>query len=99
MPSSLIINNIGYFWLVINDTDLEDIPIEIGQGINLLNSMSIKCLNNLAPIETIDFTSFTDMESAIKTVKKIKNIIPNKNTQLPVKYGGSICGFLSFEQL
>ena len=77
-PSSLIINNIGYFWLVVNDTDLEDIPIEIGQGINLLNSMSIKCLNNLAPIDTVDFTSFTDMESAIKTVKKIKNLIPNK---------------------
>lgn len=78
IPSSLIINNIGYFWLLINDTELEDIPIEIGQGINLLNSMSIKCLNNLAPLDTVDFTSFTDMESAIKTVKKIKNIIPNR---------------------
>lgn len=78
VPSSLIINNIGYFWLFVNDTDLDGIPIEIGQGINLLNSMSVKCLNNLAPIDTIDFTSFKDLDSAIQTVKKIKNIIPNR---------------------
>ncbi len=77
-PDSLIINNIGYFWAAINDPDINHIPIEIGQGINLLNSLSIKCLNNLSPISTVDFTSFTDIESAIKTIKKIKNDIPNK---------------------
>ena len=77
-PNSLIINNIGYFWAVINDSDLNRIPLEIGQGINLLNSMSINCLNNLRPIETIDFTAFHDMENTIHTVKKIKNIIKNK---------------------
>ena len=77
-PDSLIINNIGNFWAFINDQDINHIPIEIGQGINLLNSLSIKCLNNLAPIDTIDFTSFKDMESPIKTIKKIKNDIPNK---------------------
>ena len=77
-PDSLIINNIGFFRAVINDSDINHIPIEIGQGINLLNSMSIKCLNNLAPIDTIDFTSFKDLESAMQTVKKIKNIIPNR---------------------
>ena len=77
-PDSLIINNIGYFWTAINDADINHIPIEIGQGINLLNSLSIKCLNNLAPVNTVDFTSFSDIESAIKTIKKIKNDIPNK---------------------
>lgn len=77
-PDSLIINNIGYFWAFINDTDINQIPFEIGQGINLLNSMSIKCLNNLAPIDTVDFTSFGDYHSAIMTLKKIKNNIPNK---------------------
>ncbi len=77
-PDSLIINNIGYFWAFINDSDINHIPLEIGQGINLLNSLSIKCLNNLAPIDTIDFTSFKDMESAVKTIKKIKNDIPNR---------------------
>lgn len=78
VPSSLIINNIGYFWAVINDSDLNRIPIEIGQGINLLNSMSINCLNNLHPIETIDFTNFNDKENTIHTIKKVKNVIKNK---------------------
>lgn len=77
-PDSLIINNIGYFWTAINDNEINHIPIEIGQGINLLNSLSIKCLNSLAPISTIDFTSFSDLENTIKTIKKIKNDIPNK---------------------
>lgn len=77
-PSSLIINNIGYFWAVINDSDLNRIPVEIGQGINLLNSMSINCLNNLHPIETVDFTTFNDKETILHTVKKIKNVIKNK---------------------
>lgn len=74
-PSSLIINNIGYFWAVINDNELNKIPIEIGQGINLLNSMSINCLNNLHPIKTVDFTTFNNIED---TLKKIKDIIENK---------------------
>ena len=77
-PSSIIVNNIGYFWSFINDSELNKIPLEIGQGINLLNSMSINCLNNLHPIETIDFTSFNSFENTIKTAKKIKNIIPFK---------------------
>lgn len=74
-PDSLIINNIGYFWAVINDSELSKIPIEIGQGINLLNSMSINCLNNLHPIKTIDFTGFSNME---ETIKKIKDSVQNK---------------------
>ncbi len=73
-PDSLIINNIGYFWTTINDPEINHIPIEIGQGINLLNSLSIKCLNNLAQLNTVDFTTFADL----KTIKKIKNDIPNK---------------------
>lgn len=86
VPDSLIINNIGYFWAFINDSDINQIPFEIGQGINLLNSMSIKCLNNLAPIDTIDFTSFGDYHCAIRTLKKIKNDIPNKKYTI----GGNI---------
>lgn len=84
--STLIVNNIGYFWSVINDRDLSRIPIEIGQGVNLLNSLSIKCLNNLHPIDTIDFTPQTDLNSALATLKKIKNIIPNKKMTI----GGNI---------
>lgn len=74
-PSSLIINNIGYFWAVINDSELSKIPIEIGQGINLLNSMSVKCLNNLHPIKTVDFTDFNNIE---ETLKKTKDVVENK---------------------
>lgn len=77
-PDTLIINNIGFFWAFINDTEINHIPFEIGQGINLLNSMSIKCLNALANIDTIDFTSFKDYPSILKTLKKIRNEIPNK---------------------
>ncbi len=75
IPQSLIINNIGYFWAVINDSELNKIPLEIGQGINLLNSMSIKCLNNLHPIKAVDFTTFNNTED---TLKKIKDIIEDK---------------------
>ncbi len=77
-PASIIINNIGYFWALINDSDLNRFPIEIGQAINLLNSMSINCLNNLHPIDTVDFTSFENIDNVIKTAKKLKNVIPNK---------------------
>lgn len=74
-PSSIIINNIGYFWAFANDSDLCKFPIEIGQGINLLNSLSINCLNNLHPIDTVDFTGFSNIE---ETLKKVKNVINNK---------------------
>lgn len=74
-PSSLIINNIGYFWAVINDSELSNMPIEIGQGINLLNSMSVKCLNNIHPIQTVDFTDFNNLE---ETLKKLKDTVENK---------------------
>ncbi len=78
LPSSIIINNIGYLWTFINDDELHRIPVEIGQGINLLNSMSIKCLNNLHPIDTVDFSSFDNITNIKNCIKKVKNIIPNK---------------------
>lgn len=77
-PDSLIINNIGLFWAFINDPEVNYIPFEIGQGINLLNSMSIKCLNGLASIDTVDFSSFTDYSSCMKTLKKLRQDIPNR---------------------
>ncbi len=77
-PNLLIINNIGYFWAAVNDPDLEGIPIGIGQGINLLNSMSINCLDQLHQIDSIDFTSFENVENALMTVKALKNTVPNR---------------------
>lgn len=74
-PDSLIINNIGYFWAIINDSELSKIPIEIGQGVDLLNSMSIKCLNNIHPIKAVDFTEFSNIED---TLKKVKDLIEDK---------------------
>ncbi len=78
VPDTLIINNIGYFWAFINDAEVNHIPFEIGQGINLLNSMSIKCLNELSSIDTVDFTLFKDFHSLMKILKKLKNDILNK---------------------
>lgn len=86
IPSSIIINNIGYFWNFINDDELHRIPVEIGQGINLLNSMSIKCLNNLHPIQTVDFSTFNDINNIKNCIKKIKNIIPEKKLTI----GGNV---------
>lgn len=85
-PASIIINNIGYLWAFINDSELHRFPIEIGQGINLLNSMSIACLNNLHPIKAIDFTTFNDLNNVKNCVKKIKNLIANKKLTI----GGNI---------
>ena len=88
-PDLVIVNNIGYFWALVNDPDLADIPIEIGQGINLLNSMSINCLNQLRRIESIDFTSFEKTENIFRTLKALKNNIPSRkltiagNKQIP----------------
>lgn len=81
-PTSVIVNNIGCFWSFINDSELEKIPIEIGSGINLLNSSSIKCLNSLHPIEAIDFSTFDDVKNIEQCIKKIKNIIPTKKITL-----------------
>ncbi len=77
-PTSIIINNVGYFWALINDEELHRFPFEIGYGINLLNSMSIHCLCNLHPIEAIDFTVFHDVKNIKNCIKKIKNIIPRR---------------------
>ena len=77
-PTTIICNNIGYFWAFINDDELHRFPIEIGYGINLLNSMSISCLYNLHPIDAVDFTVFDNVEYIRKTVKKIKNIVPRR---------------------
>ena len=77
-PTTIRINNIGYLWAVINDEELSRFHFEIGDGINLLNSTSIKYLSSLCPIESVDFTNFPKLENLQSTLKKIKNIIPNK---------------------
>ena len=77
-PTSLIANNIGYFWATINDDELNKMPIEIGTGINLLSSMSVMCLNNINNIDAVDFTAFEKLENIERAVKKIKNVVPRR---------------------
>ncbi len=77
-PNSIVINNLGYLWTFINDKRLQKIPLEIGQGINLSNSMSINCIKSLYPIETIDFTSFSNIKDIEICAKEIEKSIQNR---------------------
>ena len=65
-----------------NDPEFQATPVEIGGGINLLNSYSIKCLSNLNPIDALDFSALGDEENIIKCIKKSKKIIRNKKIQI-----------------
>jgi len=75
-PRTVVINNIGFWWSFINDPQLQGFPVEIGGGINLLNSYSIKCLSNLYPINSIDFSFLGDDENITRCIKKVKRAIP-----------------------
>lgn len=81
-PKTVVINNIGFFWAKMNDPEFQATPVEIGGGINLLNSYSIKCLSNLNPIDALDFSALGDEENIIKCIKKSKKIIRNKKIQI-----------------
>ena len=81
-PKTVVINNIGFFWAKMNDSEFQATPVEIGGGINLLNSYSIKCLSNLNPIDALDFSSLGDEENIIKCIKKTKKIIRTRKIQI-----------------
>ncbi|MCK7527877.1 MAG: hypothetical protein MZV64_64855 [Ignavibacteriales bacterium] len=61
-PSSIILNNIGYWWNVINDDDFKNIPLEFGTGLNLLNSSSLLCLANYHSVSAVDLSNFSNIE-------------------------------------
>lgn len=86
-PGTCIINNIGYFWAFINDTDLKSFPIEIGDGINIINSSSAACLSQLTKnINCIDFSQINDLEILKNYIAKLdKSIIRKK-----YKIGGNV---------
>jgi len=75
-PDSVIVNNIGYFWKLANDKDFQNIKVEIGSGINLLNSMSIRCLNDIKSLTTVDFTTFRDINNIKNCIKRLEMEIP-----------------------
>jgi len=71
-PSSIIINNLGYWWSFINDADLENIPVEVGHGINLLNSTSILSFANQHNIVSVDMSNFTQIEDIKQCINTVK---------------------------
>lgn len=75
-PDSIVVNNIGFFWKLANDNDFKDIKVEIGSGINLLNSMSIRCLNDIKPLSSVDFTTFRDINNIRNCIKRLDDEIP-----------------------
>ncbi len=75
-PDSIIVNNIGFFWKLVKDEELNHIPIEIGSGINLLNSLSIRCLDDIKPLTSVDFTTFRDINNIKKCIERLNGLIP-----------------------
>lgn len=74
-PDSVVINNMGYWWSVIKDKNI-NIPIEIGQGFNIQNSSSIMLLENYHSIKTVDFSNFHGIENIKQSIEKIGDKIP-----------------------
>jgi len=77
-PSSIVINNLGYWSAIINDTDFDKLNIELGQGLNLLNSTSISCLTNQYPVSCVDLSNLWDIEDIKLCINNIKKKIPDK---------------------
>lgn len=74
-PSSVVINNVGYWWSIIKDKKI-NIPIEIGQGFNIQNSLSAELLERYYPIKTLDFTNFHEIENIKHCIEKTQEKIP-----------------------
>lgn len=77
-PSSIVINNLGYLWAIINDPEFENIPIELGYGLNLLSSKSILALSSYRDILSVDLSNFTDIKNIQSCLEKINGTIPIK---------------------
>ena len=77
------INNIGYFWAFINDTELKSFPIEIGDGINIINSSSAACLSHLTKnINCIDFSQIEDFDILKNYIAKLDKSIVRKKYKI-----------------
>lgn len=77
-PASIVVNNIGFWWAIINDDDYEKVNIELGNGLNLSNSESMLCLATQHDVSAIDLSNFSDNEELEACVKNIGNAIPKK---------------------
>lgn len=77
-PHSMIINNLGFWWAVINDPDYEKLPIELGPNLNLMNGESILCLSNQKQIEAVELSNFIDIRDIEACIETIKYDVPIK---------------------
>jgi len=75
-PHSMVINNLGFWWTVINDSDYDKLPIELGPNLNLINGESILCLANQRSIEAVELTNFLDIKDIENCIETIKYDIP-----------------------
>lgn len=85
-PASIVINNIGFWWNMINDSDFANTPLEIGQGLNLLSSLSILCLAKQHKISAIDLSTFKNIKNLKYCMPKIIGEIPTKK----ITVGGNV---------
>ena len=73
-PHSVVVNNLGYWWSIIKDKDI-NLPIEMGQGFNIQNSSSIELLESHHSIKTVDFSNFQGIENIKQSIEKIEDKI------------------------
>lgn len=77
-PDSIIINNLGFFYKLSKDKELNSIPVEIGAKIPLLNDFTIKNLNKFLKITTVDFSSIKNLTKVKEYIQNTKKIILNR---------------------
>ena len=85
-PYSIIVNNIGFWWAILNDSDYASIPVELGIGLNLLSGASVNCLASKRNIEAVELSSFIDIKDAELCIKNIIDKVPFRKLTV----GGSI---------
>ena len=77
-PYSMVINNLGFWWAVINDPDYEKLPVELGPNLNLTNGESILCLANQRNVEAVELSNFIDIRDIEACLETIKDDVPNR---------------------
>jgi len=75
-PHSMVINNLGFWWTVINDPDYDKLPIELGPNLNLINGESILSLANQRYIESVELSNFIDIRDIENCIETIKDEVP-----------------------
>ncbi|MEI7473374.1 MAG: U32 family peptidase [bacterium] len=85
-PQGIIVNNIGLLWSIINDVDFDDLNIEMGQGLNVIGSSSVKCLTKFGKINSIDFSNYKNIDDIKTCINNIGSNIPNRKLTI----GGNI---------